>query len=54
MYRAGERLTYTVVNLGRDPIIFGPYGYKIYRWTPEGWILDAELIPKYVPDVARI
>ena len=54
IYRAGEELTYIIVNLGSDPIIFGPYFYKIYKWIGYKWVLDTELTPKNIPLVAKM
>ncbi len=51
VYRPGDSLTYTIVNLGEDPIIFGPC-YKIYRWNGETWVLDDKLTPKFYSLIA--
>jgi hypothetical protein len=49
-YMQGEKLAYTIINLGEDPIIFGPC-YQVYRWDGEKWVLDRELTPKMCPDL---
>lgn len=54
IYRPGEKLTYAVINLGSDPIIFGPYYYKIYKYIGGSWIIDNELTPRFIPDIAMI
>ncbi len=44
VYAPGDTLTYTIVNIGGEPVMIG-YCYEIYRWTGESWVLDDKLTP---------
>lgn len=53
VYKVGDKLRYTIVNTGIEPIIFG-VNYTIYRWNRSTWIVDERLTPKCWIDILYV